>query len=150
MSAFGYSYPEISDWNQSPSELATNVTAQINALYGPSSGNRGLRARHYSSSLKEWFVDISVDMYELGDQFIVWIFLGEVPADSGSWKYSTNLVGSLGVFPPPLIKQNKGESTSYGEVALLDALNRAGLPNQDDATLIEFLTKYLQWRVEKV
>jgi tyrosinase len=150
MSAFGYSYPEISDWNQSSNQLAKTVTAQINAMYGPSSENRDLQARHFTSSLKEWFVDISVDMYELSEQFIVWIFLGDVPADSDSWRYSTNLIGSLVVFTPSEIKQKKGVSTAYGEVALQDALKRAGLPNLDDATVVEYLTKNLQWKVQKV
>ncbi|TDZ61431.1 Tyrosinase [Colletotrichum trifolii] len=49
---FGYSYPEISDWNLSPDALARQVTVSVNRLYGPGGGGGGtsssrkLKARH--------------------------------------------------------------------------------------------------------
>ncbi|TEA14849.1 Tyrosinase [Colletotrichum sidae] len=47
---FGYSYPEISDWNLSPDALARQVTVSVNRLYGPGGGgtssSRKLKARH--------------------------------------------------------------------------------------------------------
>jgi tyrosinase len=150
MSAFGYSYPEIDDWNQDPGQLAQNVTAQVNRLYGTSSINSALKARQFASPSKQWFVDISVDRYEMNEQFIVWVFLGDPPTDSGAWKYSTNLIGSLVVFTPPEVMQGKGVSTTYGEIALQDALSRAGLPNLDDGAVVEHLKENLQWKLQKV
>lgn len=45
--AFGYSYPEIVDWNQSQDALARSVTVSVNRLYGPNGGGRRkLKARH--------------------------------------------------------------------------------------------------------
>ncbi|KDN69085.1 hypothetical protein CSUB01_11800 [Colletotrichum sublineola] len=48
---FGYSYPEIIDWNQSADSLARQVTVSVNRLYGPSGTSRKLKARrrHCSS-----------------------------------------------------------------------------------------------------
>ncbi|GKT51751.1 tyrosinase [Colletotrichum spaethianum] len=42
---FGYSYPEIIDWNQSPDVLARQVTVSVNRLYGPAGNSRKLKAR---------------------------------------------------------------------------------------------------------
>jgi tyrosinase len=150
ISAFGYSYPEIDDWNQDPNQLTQNVTAQINRLYGTSSTNNALGARRLASPSKEWFVNISVDKYEVNEQFIVWIFLGDPPTDSGAWRYSTNLIGSLVVFMPSEIMQGKELLTTYGEIALQDALSRAGLPNLDDETVVEYLKENLLWKLQKV
>ncbi|KAK1566088.1 uncharacterized protein LY79DRAFT_572780 [Colletotrichum navitas] len=46
--SFGYSYPEIIDWNQSQDALARQVTVSVNRLYGPSgtSGKRKVRRNH--------------------------------------------------------------------------------------------------------
>ncbi|KAJ0149403.1 Tyrosinase, partial [Colletotrichum tanaceti] len=43
---FGYSYPEIADWNQSPDALARQVTVSVNRLYGPAGASAKRRARH--------------------------------------------------------------------------------------------------------
>ncbi|KAK1974020.1 hypothetical protein LZ30DRAFT_609182 [Colletotrichum cereale] len=42
---FGYSYPEIIDWNQSQDALARQVTVSVNRLYGPASNSRKLKTR---------------------------------------------------------------------------------------------------------
>ncbi|KAK1994696.1 Di-copper centre-containing protein [Colletotrichum falcatum] len=42
---FGYSYPEITDWNQSPDALARQVTVSVNRLYGPGGASKKLKAR---------------------------------------------------------------------------------------------------------
>ncbi|KAF6812602.1 hypothetical protein CMUS01_13023 [Colletotrichum musicola] len=42
---FGYSYPEIIDWNQSQDDLARQVTVSVNQLYGPGGTNAKLKAR---------------------------------------------------------------------------------------------------------
>ncbi|EFQ36356.1 uncharacterized protein GLRG_11501 [Colletotrichum graminicola M1.001] len=47
---FGYSYPEIIDWNQSQDALARQVTVSVNRLYGPSSTSRKVRRKHRRSS----------------------------------------------------------------------------------------------------
>ncbi|KAK2054513.1 Di-copper centre-containing protein [Colletotrichum caudatum] len=43
--SFGYSYPEIIDWNQSQDALARQVTVSVNRLYGPGGASRKLKAR---------------------------------------------------------------------------------------------------------
>ena len=66
---FGYTYPEIIDWNVNSSQLALNVRTQLNALYNPI-GNltrsplkkRGKVAAKYPNSADhQWFVNIRVD-----------------------------------------------------------------------------------------
>ncbi len=45
---FGYTYPEINDWSQSPSALASSVRAAVNDLYKPATGS--------SAGTKRWSI----------------------------------------------------------------------------------------------
>lgn len=50
---------------------------------------------------REWVINIHAGKQALGGTFFVHMFLGDVPADSKSWAYATNLVGTMGVFASP-------------------------------------------------
>jgi tyrosinase len=150
LSAWGYTYPEINDWNQTKADLAASVTKQVNALYGSQSGaNSKKHARDiYPTKTQEWFVDIAVSKFELGSSFSVLIFLGDAPTDSSTWTTATNLAGSLFISTPPY--QRKGAKlTTHGEIALKQALETAHLSDTSEAGVIDYLTKNLQWRVQK-
>jgi tyrosinase len=95
---------------------------------------------------QEWFVNIAVNKFDLGSSFIVLIFLGDVPADSSTWKIAS--VGTLFVSTPPYYKKG-ARLTTHGEVALKEALKAANLSDHTEAGVIDYLTKNLQWKVQK-
>jgi tyrosinase len=148
LAPFGYSYPEIEDWHQTPSQLASNVTAQINALYNPS-GTKSRRGVSLDTSTQEWFVNIAVDKCALDKSFTVNIFLGNPPADPVAWKTAPNFVSLIVVFRPignACVENMK----TYGEIPLKKALENAGLANASPATVADLLTKDLHWRIQEV
>jgi len=78
MNTFGYTYPEIQDWNQTPSQLQSNVIAAVNKMYNPQS-TPTKRAATPGGLAKEWSVGLSVSKYDLeGERFIIRVFLGAV------------------------------------------------------------------------
>lgn len=69
---FGYTYPEIIDWNVNSSQLSSNVRTKLNALYNPtgeatkrsSPMKRAKAAAQYPNAANhQWFVNIRVDKY---------------------------------------------------------------------------------------
>ena len=151
LSVWGYTYPEINDWNQTPDELAASVTKQVNALYGSSRGaNVRKHARDIPSmTTQEWFVNIAVSKFDLNSSFLVLVFLGDAPADSSTWMMAPNLAGSLFVSVPPYQRTGQAKLMIYGEVALKEALQAANLPDSSEAGVIGYLTNNLQWRIQK-
>lgn len=159
-SLFGYTYPEIQDWNQSPAQLKANVSAAINRLYNPNiakvkreSGDiMESRALLPGQTTREWSVGLKVNKFDLGgERFIVRLFLGGVPEDPSSWASSSACVGSFPVFPPlapkigpvPVIE-------AFSEISLVQWLNDNGKNTPDAAAMNKFLQKTLEWRVQKV
>lgn len=155
MKTFGYTYPEISDWNQDPNQLAATVTAEINALYGPSGPQRKAARKKHSRDIsvakeKEWFVKIAINKKDLELSALVLIFLGDPPTDSSTYKGAENLAGSLTVFVPPNGLPDNYKSKTHGEVSLQAILEKAALPDYSEATVVAYLTKHLQWKIQRV
>lgn len=50
---FGYTYPEIPDWNIPATQLAAQVTAQIYSLYNPTNQFKKRASRDSASQFKE-------------------------------------------------------------------------------------------------
>lgn len=155
MSTFGYSYPEIQDWNQSPTALKANVTAMINRVYNPNGSftkRSRIEGRGTSVLLKEWSVEIQVSKGDLdGAAYIVRLFLGDVPSDPSTWATASTMVGSFAVLPPPksvLAMVGSLGALSYDEVSLLNPLKAAGI--NDDSQVEAYLALNLQWRVQLV
>ena len=119
-------------------------------MYGsPSGANKKKHARDISPTKgQEWFVDIAVSKFELGSSFSVLIFLGDAPIDSSTWKMATNLAGSLFISTPPY--ERKGAKLmTHSEIALKQALDAAKLSDTSEKGVVDYLTKNLQWRVQK-
>jgi tyrosinase len=153
MKTFGYTYPEIQDWNQDATQLAQTVTAKVNALYAPK--GRTHRKRHprdmAATKEHEWFANMGIDkrnLKELGTVSVM-VFLGNPPADPSAYKGASNLAGSLTAFVPPNFSAAH-ESWTYGEVSLQDVLKKAALPDYSEATVVTYLTQHLQWKVQTV
>jgi tyrosinase len=150
---WGYTYPEICDWNQTKAQLSATVTAKVNALHNPS-GAYSRRKRHprdMSTTTKhEWFVNIQVAKSELGSSSVVFIFVGAPPADTATWKGANNLAGSLFVSEPPNYSMGDNKRYTHGEVPLKEALAKVKLPDYSEATVARFLKENLEWRIQKV
>lgn len=155
---FGYTYPEINDWSQTPAQLKANVSAAINRMYNPNlphnqaGGDIEARADTSNKQTKEWSVAIKVNKFDLdGERFIIRVFLGSVPQDSKTWATSSACVGSFPVFPPP--KPATGPLPvvlAYSEVSLVYGLYNQGHDPQDVGSVSGSLKTGLQWRVQKV
>lgn len=98
----------------------------------------------------EWFVDIQVAKSELRNSSVVFIFLGDPPADTSTWKGASNLVGSLFVSVPPNYSMGDNKRYTHGEVPLKEALAKVSLPDYSEATVAAYLKNYLEWRIQKV
>lgn len=165
---FGYSYPELDDWSQTPDQLKQNVTAQVNALYGPTAVAAtttprahipGTAHRHphtrqvVQAPITEWFITCSVDKLSLkGSSFTVLFFLDAAPADSSIWSSATNLLGSMSVLVPPGMASTGHTSPTlqYTELPITDILVELGLDSADEAAVGPALAERLQWKVQLV
>lgn len=121
---FGYTYPEIVDWNISSSDLAVSVRAIVNALYNPYAGNKttigktGMIASrranvaesfsHVTFELAkqlgvnnldiQWSINIQLQRFAFPMAFTIHFFIGDPPADPNAWSAAPNLIGSHGQF----------------------------------------------------
>ncbi|PBP18673.1 tyrosinase [Diplocarpon rosae] len=157
-STFGYTYPEIQDWNQSPAQLTSNVTAAITKLYSPNGSRVNRRAGDTQSTgllpgqqTREWSVGIRVAKFDLdGERFIVRLFLGAIPRDPGAWATSPSCVGSFPVFPPPTPATGPlPQVIAYSEVSLVQALQEMNRATHDASATTDYLKKSLNWSVQK-
>ncbi|KAA6415653.1 MAG: hypothetical protein FRX48_00369 [Lasallia pustulata] len=85
ISSFGYTYPEIQDWNVTTTQLSANVRSAINALYSPSSTpSKQPRTNDPASSSPtppdhQWFVNILVTRNALPTGYFIHFFLSPPP-----------------------------------------------------------------------
>lgn len=150
---WGYTYPEIYDWNQTAAQLTATVIAKVNALYNPSGvlSRRNRHPRDMSNTTQyEWFVNIQVTKSDLQNSSVIFIFLGEAPADASTWKGASNLAGSLFVSVPPNYSIGNNNRYTYGEVPLKEPLAKVSLSDYSKATVAAYLKENLEWRIQKV
>ena len=121
---FGYSYPELPDWQLNSDQLAASVRATINTLYGGVASNSTFRRSSQkvggrSTNLVESFSDISLDLaqqlnvnnrnrqwsitvvvdrFPLDTNFCVDFFMGDAPEDVSTWPTAANLIGTYAQF----------------------------------------------------
>lgn len=123
--SFGYSYPELLDWEMSSTQLAARVRSAVNSLYNPISNTTVAHTRRTlqprSANLadsfgdvtldmarrmninnldRQWSVAVLVDRFALEMSFSIDFFIGEGPEDVSSWATAKNLVGTYGQFSP--------------------------------------------------
>ncbi|KAM3066915.1 hypothetical protein ACMFMF_009966 [Clarireedia jacksonii] len=171
LSAFGYSYPEITDWNQTSAQLAAYVTGRVNVLYNSNGANSKRMVRrngrlHFggdaegeyrgkdNATLREWSASISVSKFDMqGQRFIVRLFCGTVPEKSEDWVTSSSLVGSMVILPPPVSYNEAVEKLAHDEIVLLreDFMGGRGEHanlDEDGESTVEYLKDNLRWRVQ--
>lgn len=151
---FGYTYPEIVDWNVTPEQLASTVRASVNALYGPT---RSLTARTASRvmrradvQLREWFVNFSARR-NVETPVAVHLFLGAPPPQPENWSSASNLIVSQMILPA-MLHPGVDAPTAMAQVpltrALIDAQKSGKLNKNDVGSVTSFLQGNLQWRVQ--
>jgi len=153
LSTFGYSYPEIQYWNQSPQDLQSSVVARVNVLYGPSIQNTKRRGAVGARRLvSEWSTAISVSKFGAdGRSFIVRLFLGPIPKNPRNWATDSGTIGSFAVLPPAIRPSvHVEELMTYYELILTQSLKDRGFDGQNIDTTSEYLKNNLQWRVQLV
>ncbi|KAI4122475.1 MAG: hypothetical protein LQ338_005800 [Usnochroma carphineum] len=156
---FGYTYPEIMDWGVSSDQLTSNVKASLNALYNPSGSisQRSMSA-NASNDLQlspnamdvQWFANVKLQVSSMTSPFFVHLFLGEAPADTATWSFATNLVGTHSVVDTSLLRAVSPDSpaTLYGQVPLNHALLAAGNSDLAPSNIVPLLTSQLNWRLQ--
>lgn len=173
MSQFGYSYPEIMDWNMTAAQMTSYVTGRVNALYNADGSNSKIKKRNFENrepssehqyegpstnkTLREWTAALSVSKLDLqGQRFIIRLFLGKVPEDPKEWGGCESLVGSLVILPPPGATANGAAGAlAYDEIVVLREPVVGGSykghdEDGDGEGTEEFLKGYLKWRVQLV
>lgn len=153
LSTFGYTYPEIQDWNLNTVQLQNVVTGRVNSLYGPSSRKSRRDASATERQVTEWSAAISVEKYSCdGHRFIIRLFLEAVPEDPKDW--GTSCIGSFAVLPSPnrIVDPSPPAmpAMAYNELSLDDGLNARGYDGQDTAVTTEYLKQNLHWSVQLV
>jgi tyrosinase len=149
---FGYTYPELVDWNINSTELAAGVRASVNALYNPYAGNKTLNGKPGSIASRgadvaqsfgdvtfemakelgvnnlemQWSINIQLQRFAFSTAFAIHFFIGDPPADSSSWPAAPNLIGSHGQFIPAnvslLYPWGSPAGLQQGEISLTHTL----------------------------
>lgn len=167
LKSWGYTYPEIQDWNQTPAQLQANVRQSVNRLYSPGTTNSRRRngrtsRRDIDSELSgalsmleptttQWYASVSVDNFCVGGPFKLFMFIGPPPSDPTAWGTAMNLVGVQGFFAPVADVGTLPPQIVHSRINLMKSftLPAYGLLNTVAKVATPFLTKSLQWGVQK-
>ncbi|EXJ88381.1 hypothetical protein A1O1_05311 [Capronia coronata CBS 617.96] len=123
--SFGYSYPELPDWEMAPSQLAANVRSAVNSLYNPVSNttvahvrrNVQPRSANLADSFgdvtldmarqmnvnnldRQWSIAVIVDRFASETSFAIDFFMGDAPTEASLWATAKNLIGTYAQFSP--------------------------------------------------
>ena len=99
---------------------------------------------------RDWSCRVRFAMHELGENFVVLFFVGDVPEDPTQWETtSSSYIGSSYTY----VWSGYKESESLGEdiVYLNSAIaERAGLSSYEPNEVIPYLRDNLHWRIRMV
>lgn len=174
--SFGYSYPEIPDWNyqNNPAGLTQYVAGKVQSLYGSTTTQvqqSGTAKRDTSSDNStataidnsvndgkyyDWRVDVHANKMVLGGSYFVHVFLGQPAADPASWSSQPELVGDYVVFtnkspskPDAGNVCKKKDNLVSGSVFLTQALLNqiAAVGSLNPDDVVKYVKKNIQWRI---
>ena len=166
---FGYSYSEIQDWNQNPTELQRACTAHVSRLYNPPPSvqtpkhKRSIRRRYIPSlrkrvaeqdEIRTWTVSIKVSKFDYPEPFIVRVYIGKpASGDLNEQVGEEAYLGSLYVNQPGdrayYVSQQR-DVVVYDEYDVGRQLWETGVDGQNVKETIAFLKRELGWRVLSV
>jgi tyrosinase len=149
---FGYTYPELVDWNITPEAILSNVRASVNRFYGSAPINvtapkRGplYRRRAPSNDLRgeanniggilgsnglerQWTIIVEVQRFAYPNPFSIDFFDGPPPEDPSDWPTASNLIGSHAQFittnADSMHPSGLPKVLSHGEVSMTHSLLR--------------------------
>lgn len=177
LAPFGYSYPEIIDWNQTLAQLKITCTTHLNRLYNADGSFFKTRKRnsahhrrsvgeglslsspclksHADTKMRTWIVSVGVSKFDYASAFIVRVFMGEPRSAPSNWFNDENSIGSLFVQQPTedtaaFYRQQGRDVVVHDEFDVEDSLWSRGLDGQDVEKTKEFLTSELSWKVQTV
>ena len=145
--SFGYTYPEIVDWNVTAPQLSSNVRRALNQLYNPSGSlsTRSLLPHQHLTLQKsnssgtpsnkmededgtfDYSINIRVSKSALNVSFFIHFFFSDPPDSPEDWSYAPNLIGTQSILATPLSSLGSSASKSsitYGQVPLTHALKK--------------------------
>jgi len=149
---FGYSYPGLTYWNTTASDLVARVRQNVNSLYNPDLATSKRRCSKKgpikrTSNLAEdfghvtfdmvrsmsvnnldvqWGIRIVLDRFAYDSNFVIDFFIGNPPEDVHSWATAPNLVGTHAQFIAATVSDvhpnRYPQGKSQGEVSLTHTL----------------------------
>ncbi|MCJ1229614.1 hypothetical protein MMC12_006283 [Toensbergia leucococca] len=154
---FGYTYPEVSDWKVTPSQLSSNVRANVNAIYNPtgSIAQRSLHPRNntqapstssQNATSYQYFVNIRVNKFALATSFFIHFYFGPVPPSPTTWSYAPNLIATFSILTTSNPRTITTTTLTYGQIPLNHVLPADLSPT----CIIPLLKQQLNWRVQLV
>ena len=177
---FGYTYPDLVDWNISAADLASNLRTEINLLYNPSvagtNSSRPLaraagtaRAFHHvtfeeakklgMNNLEvQWNIDIRVQRYAYTSPFVIDFFMGDPEQNPQLRATAANLVGSHAQFIANDISKMFPTGAPQGLVqghvslshTLAAGLNRGLIRDLSPQNVVPLLQEQLRWSARSV
>ncbi|OXV11945.1 hypothetical protein Egran_00294, partial [Elaphomyces granulatus] len=172
---FGYTYPEIVDWNVDQQTLISNVKTAVNKLYNPVSASKrsklptGFVERGFQNSSKvingkldrdeflklgvnnlnkQYVINIVCDRDGVNNPFGIHFFYGPAPANAAESSNAANLIGTFYIIPAPFRNASR---PSYNQLPLspllASGLNSNVINSLDEDVIIPLLTAKLSWTI---
>jgi len=132
------------------------VRAATSVAHHAQGGVQALHAAVHGETIHDWSARIHAKKYELGDGYIVLIFLGQVPDDPSHWRTCPSFVGAHVAFVNTEAEQcdncrDQAELVVEGFVHLNAAIaKQSGLSSFDPSVITPYLRDNLHWRVQAV
>lgn len=136
--SFGYTYPELIDWNTDPVQLAKNVRSAANQLY---SLTENIYRRSVTATNHQYFVNIKINSSEVPEPLLVHFFIGSIPPMPINWARNTTLAGTYAAM-------THTEGTAVGQIALTHALMSARIPDLTPPNVIPYLSTQLGYHIQ--
>lgn len=141
LKTFGYSYPEVPDWELTPEQLTQKVQTLVNSLYNPDRNATIIRSvksmQKKTTNLAQSFgavtfdmaqdlrvndleeqysITVLVDRYPIETSFVIDFFMGEAPEDVSCWATAPNLVATYAQFGPVNMTAMHPDGNPSGQV----------------------------------
>jgi tyrosinase len=131
------------------------VSFPVNKIAEDAEARQDILAVSVQRGLADWRARVSVKKYEVGGSFSVYLFFGDVPADSDKWYYDKSFVGTFDVFSnntpencDNCVEQRDKTITGYIHISR-PILSRSDQGSLHKAVVLPQLEK-LRWAVKKV
>lgn len=172
---FGYTYPELVDWNISTSDLSSQVRQRVNELYSPparpnANNMRPVDVQHSinvaqalsnidadkalalgaGNLQRQWYLRVTVNGTALEDGAAVYFFVDEPDTASSTWSRAPNLIGTSKPYLPTRAQNGGNMNAQQADVSfshtIATAVMKGILADISPNSVLPFLAQYLTWR----